>query len=305
MKFVSIDVGIKNLSFCLFNKNESDSHFEILKWDNIDLTEKYETTCMEQNKSELCGKPAKFTKDGNCYCLKHSKKMNYLLPKTEFGISYLNKQKLSNLINIADKYNITYEKPCKKNDLINIIIEFSNKNCFESILKINATKVDLVTIGKNIQHKFDLLFQEHLDSIQTIIIENQIGPLANKMKTIQGMLSQYFIMKNNNIKIDFISSSNKLKDFIKKGEKIGKKGKECEGEDKEDEEKEYKDKEDKLDYKQRKQLGVKTCLEIVAYDFKYNVWSSFLQKHKKKDDLSDCFLQGLWYIKNKINKLCI
>jgi hypothetical protein len=201
--------------------------------------------------------------------------MNYLLPNNDFNTSFLNKQKLPSLIDIAEKYKIPYIKPCKKPDLINIILEFSNQNCFETISKVNATKVDLVRIGKNIQHKFDLLFKDHLDTIQTIIIENQIGPLANKMKTIQGMLSQYFIMKNNNIKIDFISSSNKLKDFIKEGD-------------------------EKLDYKQRKQLGVKTCLEIVATDFKYNIWSSFLQKHKKKDDLSDCFLQGLWYIKNKI-----
>jgi hypothetical protein len=276
MKFVSIDVGTKNLSFCLFSKNESDNYFEILKWDNIDLTQKYETMCVEQEKGEICGKPAKFTKDSKCYCLKHSKKMQYLLPNDEFNLSFLNKQTLNKLVIIAEKYKIPYEKPCKKNDLINIIVDFSNKNCFESVCNINATKIDLVTIGKNIQHKFDLLFQDHLDSIETVIIENQIGPLANKMKTIQGMLSQYFIMKNNNINIDFISSSNKLKEFIKKNEK-----------------------EEKLDYKQRKQLGIKTCLEIVASDFKYSVWSSFLQKHKKKDDLSDCFLQGLWYIKNK------
>lgn len=275
MKFVSIDVGIKNLSFCLFSKNDIGNHYEILKWDNIDLTEKYEMTCIESIKNEICGKPAKFIKDSNCYCLKHSKKMNYLLPNNDFSTPFLNKQKLPSLIDIAEKYKISYNKPCKKPDLINIILEFSNKNCFEAISKVNATKVDLVTIGKNIQHKFDLLFKDHLDTIQTIIIENQIGPLANKMKTIQGMLSQYFIMKNNNIKIDFISSSNKLKDFIKEGD-------------------------EKMDYKQRKQLGVKTCLEIVSTDFKYNIWSSFLQKHKKKDDLSDCFLQGVWYIKNKI-----
>lgn len=275
MKFVSIDVGIKNLSFCLFDKKENSTHYEILKWDNIDLTEKNELTCAETSKNEICGKPAKFVKDSNCYCLKHSKKMNFLFPNAEFSIPFLNKQKIQALINIAEKYKIPYEKPCKKQDLINIIIDFSNKNCFEPISKTNATKVDLVTIGKNIQHKFDLLFKEHLDTIQTIIIENQIGPLANKMKTIQGMLSQYFIMKNNDIKIDFISSSNKLKDFIKEND-------------------------DKLDYKQRKQLGVKSCLEIVASDFKYNVWYSFLQKHKKKDDLSDCFLQGLWYINHKM-----
>lgn len=275
MKFVSIDVGIKNLSFCLFSKNENDSYYELLKWDNIDLTEKYELVCMETDKTDLCGKPAKFIKDSKCYCLKHSKKMNYLMPNVDFNISVLNKQKIQSLINVADKYKIQYDKPCKKNDLINTIIDFSNKNCFESIAKVNATKVDLVTIGKNIQHKFDILFKDHLDTIQTIIIENQIGPLANKMKTIQGMLSQYFIMKNNNVHIEFISSSNKLKDFIKESD-------------------------EKLDYKQRKQLGIKTCLEIVSTDFKYNLWSTFLQKHKKKDDLSDCFLQGLWYIKNKL-----
>ena len=285
MKFVSIDVGIKNLSFCLFSKNPTDSYFEILQWDNINLTEKFEMNCCEQEKNEICGKPVKFTKDNKYYCLKHSKKMHYLLPNAEFSVSFLNKQKITSLINIVEKHKIPYEKPCKKSDLINIIVDFSNKNCFEAISKINATKVDLVTIGKNIQHKFDLLFKDHFETIETIIIENQIGPLANKMKTIQGMLAQYFIMKNNNIHIDFISSSNKLKDFINKNENKEDKG---------------KDKDDKLDYKQRKQLGVKTCLEIVASDFKYNVWSSFLQKHKKKDDLSDCFLQGIWYIKNKI-----
>ena len=29
-----------------------------------------------------------------------------------------------------------------------------------------------------------------------VIIENQISPIANRMKTIQGMITQYFIMKN-------------------------------------------------------------------------------------------------------------
>jgi hypothetical protein len=275
MKFLSIDVGIKNLSFCLFSKELESSYYEIKAWDNIDLTEIHETKCIEIEKNNICGKPAKFKKDSKCYCAKHSKKINYLLPNPEFQLPFLNKQKLENLIDLANKYNIYYQKPCKKIELINIISDFSNKNCLESIGKTNASKVDLVTIGKNIQHKFDLLFQEHIINLNTIIIENQIGPLANKMKTIQGMLAQYFIMKNNNIRIDFISSTNKLKDFIKESD-------------------------NKLDYKQRKQLGIKTCLEVVSSDFKYAIWNDFLQKHKKKDDLSDCFLQGLWYIKHKL-----
>ena len=281
MKFVSIDVGIKNLSFCLFEKPIDKDYFEILHWDNIDLTEETELKCcnevkMDENENQICGKPAKFIKNSKCYCLKHAKKLNILLPISEFKINYLNKQKLTTLFEIADKYKITYDKPCKKTDIIHLIQEFSNKNCFEIIHHQLASKVNLVTIGKNIQHKFDIIFSDHLSTLDTIIIENQIGPLANKMKTIQGMLSQYFIMKNNHIKIDFISSSNKLKDFIKETDH-------------------------KLDYKERKKLGVQSCINIISKDYKYDSWITMFKKHTKKDDLADCFLQGIWYINHKIN----
>lgn len=285
MKVLSIDVGIKNLSFCLFeivneSKNiselESINNLKIIKWDNIDLTEKKETKCIEIDKNGLCNKPAKFIKDEKCYCLKHSKTQKYLKPIQELKISQLNKQKNQILIDTANKYKLTYTEPPKKANLIALLSEFSNKNCFTAIEKTNATKLDLVSIGKNIQHKFDSIFCDHLNTINKIIIENQIGPIANKMKTIQGMISQYFIMKNNDISIEFISASNKLKDFLPK------------------------DSQEKTDYKQRKKLGVQTCLEMVNSDLRFKEWDSFINKHNKKDDLSDSFLQGLWYIKHKM-----
>jgi len=279
MKIFSIDIGIKNLSFCLFeiqNLDDKSNNLKILKWDNIDLTEKTDSKCIEIDKNGLCDKPAKFKKDGNCYCLKHSKKHNYLQPTQELTTSYLNKQKIQNIIDIADKYKIKYENPPKKTILIGLLTEFSHTNCYSEIQKTNASKIDLVTIGKNIQHKFDDILEEHLLSINNIIIENQIGPIANKMKTIQGMISQYFIMKNNNIIIEFISAANKLKDFLPKDNK------------------------EKSDYKQRKKLGIQTCLEIINNDFRFKEWENLINKHTKKDDLSDCFLQGLWYIKHKV-----
>lgn len=279
MKILSIDVGIKNLSFCLFeihNLDDKSSNLKILKWDNIDLSEKTESKCIEIDKNGLCDKPAKFRKDGNCYCLKHSKKHHYLQPTQDLTPSYLSKQKIQNIIEIADKYKIKYENPPKKINLIGLLTEFSNNNCYTEIQKTNASKVDLVTIGKNIQHKMDEILGEHLLTISSIIIENQIGPIANKMKTIQGMISQYFIMKNNNILIEFISASNKLKDFLPKDNK------------------------EKTDYKQRKKLGIQTCLEIINTDFRFKEWENFINKHNKKDDLSDCFLQGMWYIKYKL-----
>lgn len=129
MKILSIDVGIKNLSFCLFelqSPEEKSNHLKVSKWDNIDLSEKTESRCVEVDKNGLCDKPAKFSKDGKCYCLKHSKKHNYLQPSPQLKPSYLNKQKIQNLMDIADKYKLTYEKPPKKANILGIINEFIN-----------------------------------------------------------------------------------------------------------------------------------------------------------------------------------
>lgn len=288
MKLLSIDVGIKNLSFCLFElqscnqEYNSNNSIKIIKWDNINLSEKTESKCIEIDKNGLCDKPAKFTKDGKCFCLKHSKKQPFLKPCSDLKQSHINKQKIQNLIDIINKYKIKYDNPIKKTNLISSINEFITNNCFTAIDKTNASKVDLVTIGRNIQDKFDEILCEHLSTIETIIIENQIGPIANKMKTIQGMISQYFIMKNNHIQIEFISASNKLKDFLPK-----------------DNDKDKDKDKDKLDYKQRKKLGIQTCLEFITTDIRFKDWETFFNKHKKKDDLSDCFLQGMWFIKHK------
>ena len=83
MKIFSIDVGIKNLSFCLFEiqiPHQISNHIKVVKLDNIDLSETTESRCIEVDKNGLCDKPAKFSKDGKCYCLKHSKKHNFLQP---------------------------------------------------------------------------------------------------------------------------------------------------------------------------------------------------------------------------------
>lgn len=284
MKILSIDVGIKNLSFCLMEVIGSDNNMKILKWDTIDLTEKYEYKCIEIDKNGLCGKPAKFIKDTKCYCLKHGKKQNYLQPASDLKESFLKKQKIQNLVEIAKKYKVSVDQHPKKNDLVNMLLDFSTNNCFQSIEKNSASKTNLVTIGRNIQHKFDDILQDHLDNIDTIIIENQIGPIATKMKTIQGMLAQYFIMKNNNIKIEFISAINKLKDFLSLNQDTSNSDLSKE----------------KIDYKQRKKMSIQISSNFVSTDHRFKEWETIFSKHQKKDDLADCFLQCMWYIKNKI-----
>ena len=40
---------------------------------------------------------------------------------------------------------------------------------------------------------------------------------------------------------------------------------------------------------------------MIASENYLNEWEEHFNKHKKKDDLADSFLQGLWYIKQYHN----
>ena len=100
MKILSIDVGIKNLAFCLFEKPENSEYFKITKWDTVNISEQETHNCSFSDKNGLCNKPAKFKKDDVCFCLKHSKKQNYQIPSSELKPTFINKQKLKTAIGI-------------------------------------------------------------------------------------------------------------------------------------------------------------------------------------------------------------
>jgi hypothetical protein len=102
-----------------------------------------------------------------------------------------------------------------------------------------------------------------------MIIENQIGPLALRMKMIQGMIMQHFIEINCNI-IKEISPTNKLKEFSTKK---------------------------KTSYSERKKLGIQITRNLLNENNNISEWKVHFEKHNKKDDLADSYLQGLWYIK--------
>ena len=297
MKILSIDIGIKNLACCLFEKPQGSEIFHILKWDVVNLSQedecktccfnnledKSKTNSKSKSKSKkvvkepnvICGRPAKFTKNEFHYCLAHAKKQEYKFVTPDLKQIFLNKQKLQKLVEIADKYGLTKDTTLKKADLLSLINSYREKNCFENVAASkNASEINLVTIGKNIKTKFGLLFGDDL-VIDHVIIENQISPLANRMKTIQGMVAQYFIMTGTGHNIEFVSASNKLKAFSK---------------------------EDKEKYSDRKKLGVSKSLEIMETQSNYGDKIEFFKAHKKKDDLADCFLQGLWFISTPLFK---
>ena len=147
--------------------------------------------------------------------------------------------------------------------------EFQSKYIIPFNNSIKTTDMSLIEIGINLKIEMDLLFKDI--KIDTVIIENQISPIANRMKTLQGMIAQYFIM-NDVTDIHFISASNKLKDFIANKQTT---------------------------YSERKKKGIEVCEEIVINNDQLNEHLTLFENSKKKDDLADCFLQGLWFLKEK------
>lgn len=264
MKLLSIDVGIKNLALCLINLNE-DKTFEIKKWEVVNLCED-KVICCETIKNKKCNKEAKYSKNNVNLCKTHTKNKSFLIPPTNLSDKALKKTKLEDLLVISKEYNIELpEKKLTKNAVLERIHQMLNEKYFEVVKNVRADDVDLIKLGISMKNKLDILFKP--SEIDTIIIENQISPIANRMKTLQGMISQYFIM-NGIHNIIFYSASNKLKQFISTKNTT---------------------------YTERKQLGIMYVNEIFnSYPFMES-WKEYFLKHSKKDDLADSFLQGLSY----------
>lgn len=276
MKLLSIDIGIKNLAFIIIETNEAND-FKIIKWDVINLCSN-NNNCMHY----LCKNKPAFFKNSSYYCKIHAKKTAYSIPLC--NNKTLHKLSLKKLIAVANEYKLVYDKSIKKPMLIVLLEAHLNSNCLEAVQSVSANTINLVHIGINIKDRLNELFKDYnILTLDKIILENQISPIANRMKTIQGMIAQYFI-NSNNYNIYFISATNKLKSFLK---------------DKSDSLSTTSDSSaNKITYAQRKKLSIFHTKEVLK---KYNMNNevSFFSEHSKKDDLADCFLQAYYYINIK------
>lgn len=278
MKLLSVDVGIKNLALCLFHV-ESKEQYEIANWNVVNL-------CNEKAVNCSCGKPAKYMysamynetnnesqikSPNQIYCCKkHSKDSGLSIIPVDLEFNKLKKKKIHDIKTILSTYQIDFDQKKSKVLLLEYLeTELENKYVVPFSNKVKTNDLNLIEIGIQLKQKLDELYGDiHID---TVIIENQISPIANRMKTLQGMIAQYFIMKNTT-DIHFISASNKLKDYVSK----------------------------KTTYAERKGMGIEICEELLINNESFGKHLDMFHKHKKKDDLADCFLQGIWYLKDKI-----
>jgi hypothetical protein len=327
MNIISFDVGIKNMAYCIFSIE--NNVVSIKDWNVLNLMDEKEESkkcnCIinkkkvkgtnkkqkidPENIPKECTHNAKYMKNENYYCEKHAKSQQDYLPyDKECSPIQLKKKKLEELKTLCNKYLISHDEyNCtiqysNKTNILNVLQAFYKNRVLEPIKELKTTsarETDIISIGRNMRTLLDGLV--HIREINHVIIENQISPIANRMKTIQGMLAQYFIMKEGEcsqpIYIEFVSSFNKLKDFshLRYNEKENMEdriGNPSEGGN---------------HYKSNKKDSILICSQFLTQNSYLSTWIEKMNA-KKKDDLADCFLQGIWYLKSKsfitYNKEC-
>lgn len=294
---LSWDVGIKNLAYCILQRNELK--FKILDWGVINLVDDTQLCQCILRGGESCKSSAKYKifhseeilfknyEDGMCVCEKHKTKIEPCLENIEIEIPKKSKTKLP-----TKKYVCTMcdtEATCK---ISNVDYDycwcdvhkkkgemFAKKLKAKKIVTTNCTKKPIQVLAEKLVTKLDE--HDNFMTVDEVIIENQPSLINMTMKTISSFLFMYFVKtgvidkKNASLikSINFISPSNKLKVN-------------------EDNTNNVLNKTDKTKvYKMTKKLGVKYCEALLDEDAK-KTFSEF----KKKDDPADAFLAGLKYL---------
>tara|TARA_Y100000389_G_scaffold86932_1_gene83576 strand:- start:8790 stop:9587 length:798 start_codon:yes stop_codon:yes gene_type:complete len=254
---LSIDPGIRNLAVCLLNCL-GNNKWQVLRWDSIDLLNANcgDVSCSEQK----CAAAGKVEHNRELYCLRHAKKtgkefapLDYHKLKKNGSLSKKRAKELQR------EYGIELGIP---------ILDYIHSNCLVPIQKHSIKDITESTIAEKLCTMLESI--EGLDQVRTVLIENQIGPCAVRMRSLQSMITMYFTCRYQGVKIVYVSGKNKLSLFG-----LG-----------------------KTTYSERKAAGVEIVAKIISeYE---ELRAKFANTVKKKDDLADAFLQAYWYISTKL-----
>ena len=191
--YLGWDVGVKNLAYCLMDKDHT-----ILKWGLIGLSNKREYHCGSSNKNgKKCTCKAHHINPLThvLYCNRHAKGIDSIKPLFE---CFKCKQK-------AKKINLkeTNFYCCKHAP--------QDEVCEDVMTNKNVAKTSLNKIGNMLVNKLDAI--PELLTATSISIENQPCLKNPTMKSIQIMVYTYFLirLKNKKVSLKMMSARNKLK----------------------------------------------------------------------------------------------
>jgi hypothetical protein len=341
---ISFDVGIKNLAYCVLDMDQRQKTWTIASWQCVDLLRvgaasseaagggEHALPCCahalpgkrKADPPRPCGKRAIWQTPEAIpvsYCAKHAHMhTEFQFPDPLHAPKQLAKLKLPELMALAATHlvlaDVRAKKPTKQTVMDQLNAHFARR-CFRGVAAAPkkshapaAGSVDLVTIGRQIKRCFDsdpVLSQTSPGTTVQVLIENQISTIASRMKTIQGMIAQYFIMRfGDAVAIAFVSSHNKLKGFQRSSHApavadASSSSAEVEEEEEEEPTEETPQEEataKKTAYKANKQDGIAVCQQFFAANLStMQPWQPAFAASKKKDDLADCFLQAVGHLK--------
>ena len=167
---------------------------------------------------------------------------------------------------------------CNKKNCQSIVNSVYSKKQIKKTKKVNTKTVSLFDIAKSMMKK--LYEKPNLIDVNKVVIENQPVLKNPTMKSIQMILYSFFIMNGalkDNILKEIVMFNARGKLDIYDGPKI-----------------EMPINIKKDSYKDRKYRSIEYTKYFLRDE---NTWLDFFNKHKKKDDLADAYLQCLTYYK--------
>ena len=319
MKILSFDIGMKNLAYAILDFDETEKKFnDIVHWENVNIYDNENEIKLCERKCTHCDKkkrvkcvrpsinfffeemrdewledetlckflnPPQLIKNGFVrreVCTIHKKKLEKECTDEKicfYNYDNRNMKCVNRLYKKKEDKEYICEKKAKyiKFDEIGRKLSYC-KGCykkqdgleeFEEVMKKNVSEDEIYL---QIYNKF--LTRKQFEEVDEVILENQPALKNPKMKSIQMFIYSFFFIRRqmgyfpNLKKVSFFSAYTKF-DSIFKDEKP----KELEN------------------YKDRKKQSIYLTRKLVSED-----WNKHLDKHPKKDDLADAFIQGLTYI---------
>ena len=285
MKILSWDIGIINLSYCIINYNEETKEKNILNWGIINLIENPE---MKKNMILVFENiPKKLNEN------------NFLLDVDGVVIENqpsLKNPKMKSIQMVVYSYFLMYGKVLNTNENKINFIDFCNASNKLKVykgpsidlkqLKINNSKAKAKAKSKKSEK--NAFITDFMDNgVNENDETNKVNDETNKVNDETNKVNDETNKVNDetNKVNDENNETNETNETNEVNDEINKKNKKAE----------------KLSYGDKKKMAV----EHVKYFLKENNDVNnleFFNLHKKKDDLADSYLQGLYMIEQKYKK---
>lgn len=309
MSIISWDVGVIHLAYCILKKKKKT--VKILDWNIIDLLENDRvrlTCCAVTKKDKVCGKKAMYQvmspyesrTSGFCKTHIDQSKEIWSEEDTDNLFKITSKQKkCTHIKSTSDEQcgkNAKYYDKLDKNYYCtphykSKLNKYNNLYCAKAIKNTSVADYPTAKLQLNLINKLDSLVEHFAElKVDQVVIENQPSFKNPKMKSISNTLFDYFMIRGyidkphglNISLVKFMCPNNKLKVNEDNTIEVFK-----------------ANKNKKNKYKLTKELSVKYTRQLID-DNKEML--EFFESCKKKDDICDAYLQGLYYLNFMIGK---